>query len=155
MSTKKAIWNAAVTALKAGTAVGHPLAFMKSNSVFEGLRTNIPQGAYPAIVLEPDNDSEANFTEPNGLKSLFRVFVTCQVYHTQFDKGIIGDSSVTGILDFVDAVKNVLQADQTLGALVGQVKIKFPETTFFFESYPIREAKIIVEFTNILTATTH
>lgn len=155
-----AIWNAVIATLKAATASGQALDFMKPTSIFDGVyvsKGDLPQGQYPAIIAELDQDDEqfGPVAANPVILSDFKMFLSCMVYESKPNKGITGDAGITGLLAFVSAVKNVLQADMTLGHTSGLQKISFPHTQFFFETYPIREAKISVTLRNQLTTITH
>lgn len=164
MSSKLTLWSAVLSTLQAAQVSGHPLSFVPTNSIFDGIYPNLhdlPPAAFPAIVMEPDQDDEKFFTTgvPPAINSQFKIFISCLVKEAKFNKGISGDATLTpaltGILAFADAVKNVLQADQTLGGATGLQKIYFPTSKFFFESYPIRECKISVILESQLTTTSH
>lgn len=163
-SSKLRIWQAVLATLRAAQAPGQPLEFVPANSIFDGIYPKLddmPQQAYPAIVLELDEDDERFFTTgtPPAVKSDFKIFVSCLVREARPNKGISGDpdldTPLVGLLAFVDAVKNVLQGDQTLGNTLGLQKISFPKAPFFFEQYPIRECKISATLENQLTTQTH
>lgn len=164
MSSKLILWDSVLSTLQAAQAVGQPLEFVPANSIYDGIYPNLhdlPPGSFPAIVMEPDQDDEKFFTtgQPPALKSDFKIFISCMVRESKFNKGISGDSTlippVIGILEFVDAVKQVLQKDQTLGGALGLQKLWFPTSKFFFESYPIRECKISVILESQLTTQSH
>lgn len=164
MSSKLDLWNAVKGVIVAAQATGQPLAFMAANSFYDGIYPNLedlPPESFPAIMMEPDKDDEKWFTTgvPPAIKSEMSLFLSCMVFEAQANKGIIGDATLTppliGILEFVDTVKNVLQADQRLGFVAGQQKLYFPSTQFFYEAYPIREGKIKVVLESQLTTTSH
>lgn len=162
MSSKLNIFNAVVATLRAANATGQPLAFVKNihPGVFPTMM-DLPAQAYPAIVVELNNDPEKFFTTgtPPAVKSDFGIFVSCLVFESKPAFGIIGDATqsppVIGILEMVDKVKNILQADMTLGGGLGMQKIMFPQTNFSFLFYPVREAKTAVTLENQLTTTSH
>ena len=161
-----AIWNAVIATLKAGAQSGQPLALVgfRPTSVFDGIyvdKKDIPPGAYPAIMAELDENDEQFFTTgaPPALVSDFKIFLSIQLWESKPNKGIAGDSTlnpqVFGILQLESAVKNLLQADMSLGGTLGLQKISFPKTKYFFETFPIREAKMSVTLRNQLTTTSH
>ena len=161
MSSKVLIWNAAYATLVAAQGSGNPLAAVTAGNIYQGVRTSIPQDSYPIIIMEPDDDDETPFVQPVGIESVFRFFVSCQILYADWEKALSGDSDsgAIGLLTFVDAVKNVLQAGVYPGlnplGLSFVRKLWFPKTTFFFEAFPIREAKITVAVTNLITAQGH
>ena len=162
MSSKLNIFNAAIAKLRAANMAGQPLSFVKNiyPGVFPTLM-DLPAQSYPAIVVELNDDPEKFFTTgtPPALKSDFGLFVSCLVFEAKPAVGIIGDAThtppIVGLLEFVDAVKNVLQADMTLGGGIGMQKVYFPDTKFSFLFYPTREAKIHVTLESQLTTTSH
>jgi hypothetical protein len=160
MSSKLDIFNAVVSVLNAAKATGQPLAFVKN--IYPGVfprMMDLPAQSFPAIVVELDDDQEIFFTTgtPPALRSDFKLFVSCLVYEAKPNLGIIGDpaNGVTGILEFVDKVKNVLQADMTLGGGLGMQKVQFPAAPASFIYYPVREVKINVTLSSQLTTTSH
>ena len=162
MSSKLNIYNAVITTLKAAQAAGQPLAFVKNifTGYFDAL-DNVPAQGWPAIVVEVDGDDEKYFTTGTtpAIKSDFKLFVSCVIKEAKPGLGIIGDATqkppVIGLLEFVDKVKNVLQADMTLGGGLGMQKVMFPQTQFSFLFYPVREGKIHVTLDSQLTTTSH
>lgn len=164
MSSKLTLWNAVKATLQAAQVSGQPLDFVPANSLFDGIYPNLhdlPPAAFPAIIMEPDQDDEKFFTtgQPPAIKSDFKIFISCMIREAKFNKGITGDNTISpvaiGILAFVDAVKNVLQTDQTLSNALGLQKVSFPTARFFFEAYPIRECKISVLLESQLTTQSH
>lgn len=162
MSSKLTIWNAVKATLVA--AQGSSLSFVPANSIFDGIYPSLhdlPMNAFPMIVMEPDEDDEKYFTTgtPPAIKSEFRIFISCLVKEAKFNKGIVGDATLSpravGLLEFVDAVKNVLQTDQSLGNTTGLQKLYFQKSHFFYEAYPIRECKISVVLESQLTTQSH
>ncbi len=164
MSSKLTLWNAVLTTLQAAQASGQPLSYVPANSIYDGLYPNLhdlPPGSFPAIMMEPDQDDEKFFTTGvnPSINSQFKMSISCLVREGKFNKGISGDATQTppaiGILQLVDAVKNVLQLDQTLNSADGLQKLYFPTTKYFFEAYPIREGKITMILESQLRTTTH
>lgn len=162
-TSKQVIWNAVLSTLQAAQAGGQPLAFVGANSIYDGLYPDLnalPPESFPAIFMEPDEDDEAWFTVgmAPSIKSIFKINISCMVMESQFNKGISGDATqsprLVGLLEFVDTVKQVLQADMSLG-LASMQKVYFPKARYFFEAYPIRECKISVVLESQLTTTTH
>ena len=162
MSSKLNIYNAVIARLNAGKVAGQPLDFVKN--IYAGYLdalVNLPAQSYPNIVVEVDGDEEKFFTTgvPPAIKSDFKVFVFCRVFESQPAAGLIGDATLTpaviGLIEFVDKVKNWIQADMTLGGGLGMQKIMFPTTPNSFMFYPIREAKIHVTLDSQLTTTSH
>lgn len=140
------IWSAIKSKLVAAQAAGQLLEYVATNSLFEGIRDNIPSGAFPVIVMEPDSVDEENFTMPNRVLIRDRINITCAIEHMDLSKQIIGDGSTRGIKDIVNDVKNVLAADPKLGLNAdGVLRIRFPSTRYFVDNYPMREAVITVE----------
>lgn len=162
MSSKLNIFNAVVAKLNAAKAGSGSLAFVKNiyPGVFPTLM-DMPAQSYPAIVIELDDDQEDFFTTgtPPAVKSKFKLFVSCLVFEAKPNIGIIGDATATppiiGLLEFVDRVKQVLQADMTLGGGIGMQKVSFPAAPSSFLFYPVRETKIHVTLENQLTTTSH
>ena len=162
MSSKLTILNAVMSTLKAAQATGQPLEFVKNiyGGYFDALN-NLPAQSYPNIVVEVDGDDEKFFTTgtPPALKSDFKIFVFCRVFETMPSTSLFGDHTVTppvyGLVEFVDTVKQVLQADMTLGNTQGMQKLSFPAAPFSFMFYPIREAKLHVTLDSQLTTTSH
>ena len=147
------IWNAILSKLTTAQASGL-LTYVSASSIMEGIRENIPSGAFPVIVLEPDTSEELEHTTPNRNRSVFRVNITCAIEHMDLDKQILGDGTTRGIVDIVNDVKNVLQADTKLGlAADGVLWIRFPSTRWFVDNYPMREAVITTEVTYTHTIT--
>lgn len=140
------VWNALKAKLVAAQVSGQFLDYVAANSLYEGLRSTIPSGAFPAIIMEPDNVSENNHSAPNRLMLTIRTNITCVIENIDQDKQIVGDVAVRGILDIANDVKNVLAADQKLGlANDGVLRVRFPNTQYFVDNYPMREAVITVE----------
>ena len=162
MSSKLTIFKAALAKINAARQPGQPLAFVKNvyPGVFPGL-TDMPAQAYPCIVIEVDNDEEKYFTTgmPPALKSDFKLFVSCLVFEAKPAVGLVGDAAavppVVGLIEFVDTLKNVLQADMTLGNAQGMQKVMFPACPFSFLFYPVREAKLNVTLESQLTTNSH
>lgn len=139
------IWNAIKSRLVAAQVTGQKLDYVDSQ-IFEGIRENFPSGAFPLIVMEPDDETESDHTSPLAIKITERTLITVMIEHIDPDKQIIGDGTIRGIKDIVADVKNVLAADPKLGlAADGVLKIQFPTTRYFVDNYPIREAVITAE----------
>ncbi len=150
-----AIWNAVIAKLQAAQASGGALSYVATNSLYQGWSDKIPQGAFPVIIIEPETDDEAWILQQFKLKSIFKFKIVCMVKHSVFNKAVVGDANTVGILNMAKDVKNVLQADQTLGNITNLEKIRFPQTKYFFQDYPIREAQINIEAESILSSTGH
>jgi hypothetical protein len=163
-SYESLVFQALFATLAAAQASGQPLNFVAPNSIFAGLTPdiiNLPPGSYPAISLEPASDDEKFFTTgtPPELSSGFKVEIHCLVQEADSKAGIIGDATlsppVTGLLDLVAAVKNVVQKDMTLGGVQGLQKALFTGTRFEYAFYPIRIAVLTVLFTGQFATTAH
>ena len=162
MSSKTDIYKKVIATLQAAQAGSGSLSFVKN--IYSSYFTSIlqaPAQAFPAIVIEPDNDMEKFFTTgtPPALKSDFKIFVSCVVSEADPTAGLLGDATQTppiiGLMDFVDRVKEVLQADMTLGGGLGMQKISFPAAPFSYIFFPIRECKLNVTLESQLTTTAH
>ena len=161
-SSKLNIYNAVLATLNTAKAPGGQLAFV-NNIYNNGFTTvgQIPPNACPAIEVEPFSDSEEWFTAgvAPALLSKFKVFVECILYESSPGAGVIGDASQTppviGILEFMDRVKQVLQADMTLGGGLGMQKVSFPEAPIYYVQYPMRQAKITVLLESQLATNAH
>ena len=140
------IWNAIKAKLVAAQVSGQLLDYVGAGSIFAGIRANIPSGAFPCILLEPDSVDESNHSSPNRILMTSRINITCAIEHMDTDKQITGDATTRGIMDLAADIKNVLGADPKLGiAGDGVLRIRFPSTRYFVENYPIREAVITAE----------
>lgn len=118
--------------------------------VLDGIRGDISENAFPAVVLEPGITSEEGGT--TGRRSLlrFNLRIVCFMECVDFDKQIIGDVNNKGILDFVNDVKNAIEAYPDLN-YDGTGKrcnfYSFPETKFEPELFPFRVAEITMKAT--------
>lgn len=140
------IYNILNTAKQSGS-----LTYFKN--ILKGVRDfNIEiDNALPVIVLEPLRDIEDSATLPHRKKITFiiNIFIVMKVYN--FDEQITGGEGTKGILDMVEDVKNVLNANRTLNGKV--IKFNFTDTSYSFEDYPIRQAVITMENEYIITDT--
>lgn len=160
-----AIWNAVINTLKNACASGQPLhGFFNATSIYDGIyvgKKDLPPGSFPAIMAELDENDEqwATVGTPPQIFSDFKIYLSIMMWESRPNKGITGDTSITpnviGLLQLESAVKNLLQTDMSLGNTLGLQKITFPRTKYFFETYPIREAKISVTLRNQLASTGH
>lgn len=135
------VWDAMRAALVAATAGGSALDYVASTSILEGVRENIPSGAYPVIVMEPDEEDERQHTLARHIRQTYRIALHVAIEHMDMDEQIVAADPGHGIMDIVSDVKNVLSATKDLG--VANVNwIRFPSTQYSFDNYPIREATI-------------
>lgn len=141
-NTEREIFVAIRDILKADAT----LAYVSDDSILDGFREDIPEEAFPAIMLEPESTSEETVTTNRGHMMRVRVTITCAMKHADYDKQIVGDGSVKGIYDFVDDVKNALDAYPRLELVSPRVdRFTFPATRYFFEFFPFRLAEITFE----------
>lgn len=140
------VWNAIKDLLTTSKTSGI-LTYVKG--IFEGAR-ELPNGAFPAILMEPDETEETLHTTA-GIATKYRlvqrISIHCMIEHLELDHQIVGDgAAIHGIYDLTSDVKNVLQATPKLG-LVGEniLWIRFPNTRYFFDNFPVREAIITAE----------
>ena len=141
------VWIAIRDLLLAAKVNGQQMDYVKG--IFEGVR-ELPNGAFPAVILEPDETEETLHTVA-GASSKYRlvqrISIHCMIEHLELDHQIIGDgAAIQGIYDLVSDVKNVLQTPAKLG-LDGEnvLWVRFPNTRYFFDNFPIREAVITAE----------
>ncbi|MEE8113498.1 MAG: hypothetical protein V3T23_04000 [Nitrososphaerales archaeon] len=141
-----AIRDLLVTSKTSGTLI-----YVKN--IFEGTR-EIPNGGFPTIILEPDEVEEQQHTvagPASKKRIIFRISIHCLVESIELRKSIRGDgpsggSTPNGIFDLVDDVKNVLDASPKLG-LSGENVLwsRYPNTRYFLDNYPVREAIITAQ----------
>ncbi len=144
------IWTAIKDRLVAAQAVGQPLEYVKN--IFEGMQP-IVDGGLPALVMEPENDSEAPHTSSFKIRLVDRINIHCLLQHVDPGKAIIAIDPDKGIKDLVGDVKNVLNAApkklglSNLGNGNGVIWVRLPfvQYTPIEETYPQREAVITVE----------
>ncbi len=154
------VWSAMKARIVASQGAGNRLEYVATASLYEGIRDNIPSGAFPAIILEPDGVEEANHSAPNRVLITIRTNITCVIEHMDLDKQIIGDGTTRGIVDIANDVKNALLGvdlatpDPKLGlASDGVLRLRFPSTDYFVDNYPMREAVITAEVEATTTLT--
>ena len=143
MSSKLQIYKAVLNTLNTAKAGSGPLSFVKNiySSYFTTI-LQLPAQSFPAIVIEPDNDAEQFFTTgtPPALRSDFKIFVSCIISEGAPGAGLLGDSTQTppiiGMFEFVDKVKQVLQADMTLGGGIGMQKNQLSRRAVFVHILP-------------------
>lgn len=151
-STELLLWKQVVTVLTAGMVAGQPLEFVKT--LYEGVPAEqIPSNAFPMMILELDDEQDEPFTVPNRVMEKTKFKLECWINHPVYKSQIVGDGTNYGILDFTQRAKNVLQADQTLGGIAGQIKLRFPRTVYLLEHLPARGAQISVELWTVVTTT--
>ena len=141
------IWNALKERIVAAQS-GGLLGYVKTKSLYEGIRENIPSGAFPVIVMEVDNNSEEPHTVPQRILMRFKFLFTCAIEHMDVDKQIVGDGNIRGIVDIANDMKNVLAGSfqNKLGLGPDGVHwVRFPDTQYFVDDYPIRQAVVTVE----------
>jgi hypothetical protein len=144
-SLHRKIWNALKTKVVAAQGVGQPLANVKTNSFFEGVKTTIPSGAMPAITMEVDKVTEQRHTAPGKILATFGFKFHCMVENV-LPENQVAATGVFGIVDLVENLKNVLTADQKLGLLAsGVLRVNIPSVDYFVDNYPIRDAMVNVE----------
>lgn len=140
--------------LKASTLMVTHGGYVKN--VFDGIRTNITEHSFPAIVLEIETTPEETVQQ----KKLMRVNMTiaCFMECIDFDKQIVGGTNVDltvvrGIMDFANDVKNELDKWPTLDYDSSGKRcnyFKTPDTKYDKELFPFRVAEITMQAT-ILT----
>ena len=127
------IWNNLVTTLKAPS-----LSYMKY--VYEGIRDNFEELAYPHIQLEPVSDGEI----ANQMNNVDNVYLALNLYsfssnnYSDFKKPIVGDELYKGILGINNDIRAVLKDSYSLGGTVIEVR---PQTSQFDTlpiKYPVR-----------------
>lgn len=142
-SIEEKVWIA-IRDLLVASKSGGILAYVKN--IFEGVR-ELPDGASPVIMLEPDETEEQEHTvagPASKIRIIQRINIHCQIEHLELDHQIIGDgANIQGIMDIVADVKNVLKSVSKLG-LAGEnvLWIRFPSTRYFLDNFPLREAVI-------------
>lgn len=113
--------------------------------VLDGVRGDIAENAFPAAVLEPGLTTEEEGTTSRRRLLRFKLRILLFLECVDFDKQIVGDANITGIIDFVNDVKNALEAYPDLN-YDGTGKrcnyYSFPETKFEAELFPFRVAEI-------------
>lgn len=118
--------------------------------VLDGVRNDISENSFPAVVLEPGATSEEGGTTSRRSLMRFNLRIVLFMECVDFDKQIAGDSSSKGILDFVNDVKNALEAypDLNYDSTVRRCNFfSFPETKFEAELFPFRVAEITMRAT--------
>lgn len=151
-SLEEQVWDAIKTKLIAAQVSGQPLEYIKANSLIDGHFLTEPSGVFPCLMLEPESVKEEPHSAPERLKLTYIYSIYCAVENMNFGTGIMGDVSNKGIVDLVNDVKNVLSADLRLGlASSGVLRITFPNTKYFVDNYPIREAVITTEIQATVT----
>jgi len=143
LSTEITVWNQVKTTLQNAMQAGGVLEYVKK--IYEGFRTNIPQGDLPCIIMElPDN----------SIREVVKIYpVTSEVYFTITligvtkveDKNaqIVGDANWKGILDFSRDIKKALASNLDLSG--NCLKFEFPQTRFDFTDWPIRRCEVDME----------
>ncbi len=118
--------------------------------VLDGVRGDIAENAFPAVVLEPGITTEGDGTTTRRRLLRFNLRIVCFMECADFDKQIVGDANTKGILDFVNDVKNALEAYPDLN-YDGTGKrcnfFAFPEVKFEPELFPFRVAEITMRAT--------
>lgn len=121
--------------------------------VYDGVRSDIPEGGFPAIVLEPASTVEEPGTLSRKRLLKFNLRIACFMEGVDFDNQIVGKTTaptLRGILDIVNDVKNALEAYPDLN-YDGTGKrcnfFSFPETKFEAELFPFRVAEITMQAT--------
>ncbi len=101
------------------------------------------ENALPAIIIEPLRDIEEEATLPHRKRIYFDVNIFCLMKVYDYNSQLTGGEENKGILDMVEDVKNVLNANRTLNNKV--LKFKFTNTDYSFEDFPIRQAVITMQ----------
>lgn len=139
------IWEAILARLVAAKAAG-ALTYIKN--IYEGFQP-LPQGALPALIMEPASDDEIPHTSSYRVRLTDRIDIHCLTEHVNPEEAIIATDPNKGIKDLVGDVKNVLNADpKKLGLAASNVLwVRFPTVTYtpIEQTYPQREAVITVE----------
>lgn len=118
--------------------------------VLDGVRDNVTENSFPAVLLEPGITAEEDGTTTRRRLMRFNLRIVCFMECADFDKQIVGDANTKGILDFVNDVKNALEAYPDLN-YDGTGKrcnfFSFPETKFEADLFPFRVAEITMRAT--------
>lgn len=132
------------------TAGAPPVTTGYVEKVLDGIRENITENSFPAVVLEPGVTSEEGGTTTRRRIMAFNLRIVCFMECADFDKQIVGDANTKGILDFVNDVKNALEVYPNLN-YDGTGKrcdfFSFPEVKFEPELFPFRVAEITMRAT--------
>lgn len=119
-------------------------------NVYDGVRSDIPEAGFPAIVLEPGSTSEDAGTISRKKLLKFDLRIVCFMEGVNFDNQIVGATGLKGILDFVNDVKNVIETYPDLN-YDGNGKrcnfYSFPSVRFEAELFPFRVAEITMQAT--------
>jgi hypothetical protein len=151
-----AIWNEIIRILTAGMALPTTtpgnIAYVKA--IWQGYRDreNIP--LLPAIIIEPVNEREKNYTVPMMKQMTLIIAIDCWSDNYGDDKQIIGDAASVGIMDFARDVKNLINAEPNLNQEGNATMIRFPDTQYPPEAWPNRLAEITMEIDYLAQATT-
>lgn len=118
--------------------------------VLDGVRDNVTENAFPAVLLEPGVTTEDDGTTTRRRLLRFNLRIACFMECVDFDKQIVGDANNKGILDFVNDVKNAIEAYPDLN-YDGTGKrcnyYSFPEVKFEADLFPFRVAEITMRAT--------
>ena len=108
------IWNSLKSMLTAQITPSGNLSYVLN--LYEGYREDVPQNAFPCIMLDPVDESEKVIKLPYHVRMVLSVDIYCVTGYVVYDTQIAGDVSknVKGIFDFCADVKNTLWADPSL-----------------------------------------
>lgn len=120
--------------------------------VYDGLRSDIPENAFPCVILEPGSTSEEPGTTGRKRLLKFKLRIACFMECVNFDNQIVGATSPStkGIIDLVNDIKNAIEVypDLNYDATGKRCNFySFPEVQFEAELFPFRVAEITMQAT--------
>ena len=163
-SYRGAVHAAIVAKIQAAQATGQPLAIVRSTSFFPAIFPTfaaLAPEAYPAITLMPERGKTKFFTTgvPPALADGFMFKIVLAVREGKPVLGLLGDPTqsppVVGLYDLEAALKNVIEADQSLGGTQGVQKVLCVDDEYDYTFYPTVLQKITVNVTGQLTTQSH
>ena len=108
--------------------------------VYEGWRENVPQDGFPCIYLEPASTDEEGMSFAVKRNIKFNVKIIAEMLCHDFDKQIVGDDNIKGIIDIANDIKSVLWATPNLNGKC--IQFNFTNTIYEFKNFPFRHCEI-------------
>ncbi len=152
-SKTKDILNAVKAILLANTTVAASV----GDRVFLGQKQDLPDEAFPCIMIEVAEESEVVRTLPKRPEMKLQLAIAPFIRNIEFSDTLIGTATSKGILDLVAEVKNALETyrDLNYDATTARVdRFEFANTKYVFETYPYRSAEIYMNCYKLLSAVT-
>lgn len=145
-SREENLWLELKTILSTDT----DLSYVKK--VYEGWRETTVQDAFPCIYLEPSNATEEPYAVPMRHRINFDVRIIAEIFCHDYDKQIIGDENIKGIIDIANDIKSVLWKYPQINGKCQKFNIS--NTSYEFRNFPFRHCEITVRFEMITTGAT-